>query len=96
MHGFKAVKDKLAKWLKETSEYGCGDDVTVVMAYKQIIPIPVKRISQEQFTKIYTAITRDHPLIYHMNQSACNLATDGLGHTAIRVHLETKQKAPNV
>lgn len=32
-HGFMAVKDNLAKWLKETSEYGCGDDVTVVMAY---------------------------------------------------------------
>ncbi len=32
-HGFEAVKDNLAKWLKETSEYGCGDDVTVVMAY---------------------------------------------------------------
>ena len=54
-----------------------------VMEYKQIIPIPVKSISQEQFTKIYAAITRDNPLIYHMNQSACNLATDGLGHTAI-------------
>lgn len=54
-----------------------------VMEYRQIIPIPVKSISQEQFTKIYVAITRDNPLIYHMNQSACNLATDGLGHTAI-------------
>lgn len=32
-HGFEAVKDNLAKWLKETSELGCGDDVTVVMAY---------------------------------------------------------------
>ena len=32
-HGFEAVKDNLAKWLKETSEYGCGDDVTVVMAF---------------------------------------------------------------
>lgn len=32
-HGFDAVKDNLAKWLKETSEYGCGDDVTVVMVY---------------------------------------------------------------
>lgn len=54
-----------------------------VMAYKKIIPIPAKRISQEQFSKIYMAITRDNPLIYHMNQSTCNLATDGLGHTAI-------------
>ena len=32
-HGFDAVKDNLAKWLKETSKYGCGDDVTVVMVY---------------------------------------------------------------
>lgn len=54
-----------------------------VMEQRDIIPIPIKRISQEQFTKIYAAITRDNPLIYYMNQSACNLATDGLGHTAI-------------
>lgn len=54
-----------------------------VMEQRDIIPIPVKRISQEQFAKIYAAITRDNPLIYYMNQSACNLATDGLGHTAI-------------
>ena len=54
-----------------------------VMEHRDIIPIPVKCISQEQFTKIYAAITRDNPLIYYMNQSACNLATDGLGHTAI-------------
>lgn len=33
LHGFDAVKENLAKWLKETSELGCGDDVTVVMAY---------------------------------------------------------------
>lgn len=32
-YGFDAVKGNLAKWLKETSELGCGDDVTVVMAY---------------------------------------------------------------
>ena len=32
-HGFDAVKENLAKWLKETSEYGCGDDVTAVMVY---------------------------------------------------------------
>lgn len=54
-----------------------------VMEHRDIILIPVKRISQEQFTKIYAAITRDNPLIYYMNQSACNLVTDGLGHTAI-------------
>lgn len=32
-HGFEAVKENLAKWLKETSRLGCGDDVTVVLAY---------------------------------------------------------------
>lgn len=32
-HGYVAVKDNLEKWLKETSELGCGDDITVVMAY---------------------------------------------------------------
>lgn len=32
-HGFEAVSENLAKWLKETSELGCGDDVTLVMAY---------------------------------------------------------------
>ncbi len=32
-HGYEAVKNNLEKWLKETSELGCGDDITVVMAY---------------------------------------------------------------
>ena len=32
-HGYEAVRDNLEKWLKETSELGCGDDITVVMAY---------------------------------------------------------------
>lgn len=32
-YGFEEVKNNLARWLKETSEYGCGDDITVVMAY---------------------------------------------------------------
>ena len=32
-HGYEAVKDNLENWLKETSELGCGDDITVVMAY---------------------------------------------------------------
>ena len=32
-YGFDAVMGNLAKWLKETSELGCGDDVTVVMVY---------------------------------------------------------------
>lgn len=33
IHGFEVVKEHLAKWLKETSELGCGDDVTVAIAY---------------------------------------------------------------
>ena len=32
-HGYETVRDNLEKWLKETSELGCGDDVTVVIAY---------------------------------------------------------------
>ena len=32
-HGYEAVRDNLEKWLKETSELGCGDDITVVIAY---------------------------------------------------------------
>lgn len=32
-HGFDAVRDNLGKWLKETSELGCGDDVTLVLTY---------------------------------------------------------------
>lgn len=55
-----------------------------VMAHQDIIPIPVKgMISQTVFAKIYSAVTRDNPLIYFLNQSACNLAQDVFGHTAI-------------
>ena len=32
-HGAGAVQANLKKWLTETSELGCGDDITVVMAY---------------------------------------------------------------
>ena len=32
-HGAETVQDNLKKWLTETSELGCGDDITVVMAY---------------------------------------------------------------
>ena len=34
-HGFDAVESNLTSWLEETSELGCGDDITVVMAYHQ-------------------------------------------------------------
>lgn len=33
IHGAEAVQANLKKWLVETSELGCGDDITVVMAY---------------------------------------------------------------
>ena len=32
-HGAEAVQGNLKKWLTETSELGCGDDITVVMGY---------------------------------------------------------------
>lgn len=32
-HGAEAIQANLKKWLTETSELGCGDDITVVMAY---------------------------------------------------------------
>lgn len=32
-HGFDAVCSNLGKWLEETSELGCGDDITLVLVY---------------------------------------------------------------
>lgn len=32
-YGFDAIKENLRKWLTETSENGCGDDITAVLAY---------------------------------------------------------------
>lgn len=32
-HGFDAIQENLGRWLKETSELGCGDDITLVMVY---------------------------------------------------------------
>lgn len=32
-HGFKTVAENLGSWLSETSEFGCGDDITVVLTY---------------------------------------------------------------
>lgn len=55
-----------------------------VMAHQEIIPIPIKGIiSQAAFERIFAAVTRDNPLIYFLNQSACNYAQDMFGHTAI-------------
>ncbi len=32
-YGIRTIKDHLKGWLSETSEYGCGDDITTVFAY---------------------------------------------------------------
>ena len=32
-HGFDAVCSNMEKWLSETSELGCGDDITLVLIY---------------------------------------------------------------
>lgn len=55
-----------------------------LMPHEDIIPLPIRgRLSEEVFNKIFRAMTRDNPLIYYVNQSACSWATDMLGHTAI-------------
>lgn len=33
-HGAKAVSERLKTWLQETSEMGCGDDITALFAYE--------------------------------------------------------------
>lgn len=43
----------------------------------------MRQFSQESFERIFMAITRDNPLIYFLNQSACSIATDIFGHIAI-------------
>ena len=54
------------------------------MAHQDIIPIPVRgEFSQESFERIFMAMTRDNPLIYFLNQSACSTASDIFGHVAI-------------
>lgn len=55
-----------------------------VMTHEEIIPIPVRgKFSQESFERIFMAMTRDNPLIYFLNQSACSTASDMFGHLAI-------------
>lgn len=46
-HGFDAVSANLRTWLAETSEQGCGDDITVVMAYFS----PAVESNQEETVK---------------------------------------------
>jgi hypothetical protein len=55
-----------------------------VMAHQAVIPLPIKgNLPEDMFDRIFRAITRDNPLIYFLNQSACSYAEDGRGHTAI-------------
>lgn len=55
-----------------------------IMAHEEIIPIPAHgEFSKESFERIFMAITRDNPLIYFLNQSACSTASDIFGHIAI-------------
>ena len=43
IHGFDTVCANLGKWLTETSELGCGDDITVVMAYLDVDPMTCEK-----------------------------------------------------
>ena len=55
-----------------------------VMAHEDIIPVPVcGELDQDKFERIFAAMTRDNPLIYFLNQSACSVARDIYGHFAI-------------
>ena len=55
-----------------------------VMSHQEIIPIPVRgEFSQESSERIFMAMTRDNPLIYFLNQSACSTASDMFGRLAI-------------
>lgn len=35
-YGVKTIGENLKKWLSETSAMGCGDDITVLMAYYSV------------------------------------------------------------
>lgn len=55
-----------------------------VMSHQKIIPIPLRgEFSLDSFERIFMAMTRDNPLIYFLNQSACSTAIDMFGHIAI-------------
>lgn len=54
------------------------------MNQEDIILVPIKgNLSKDVFIRIYTALTRDNPLIYYLNQSMCEIAKDTMGNTAI-------------
>lgn len=55
-----------------------------VMSHQDIIPVPVRgKMSNETFNRVFMAMTRDNPLIFYLNQSACSWATDRISHVAI-------------
>ena len=55
-----------------------------VMAHEDIIPVPTcEELDQDKFERIFAAMTRDNPLIYFLNQSACSVEKDIYGHFAI-------------
>ena len=54
------------------------------MTHEDLIPIPMcNEFNQEVFERIFMAISRDNPLIYFLNQSACSIAKDTFGNYAI-------------
>lgn len=44
-HSPSVIDANLKSWLKETSEYGCGDDITLLMAY---FPEPAAEVSSDR------------------------------------------------
>ena len=48
-HGIKAVEENLAGWLSETSSMGCGDDITLLIAYFADDDIAEPESTKEQF-----------------------------------------------
>lgn len=55
-----------------------------IMEHSGIIPIPVKgNIPIDIICKIFNGLTLDNPLLYYVNQSVANVATDNFGNNAI-------------
>lgn len=55
-----------------------------VMSHQDIIPVPAKgKLSDATFNRVFMAMTRDNPLIFFLNQSACSWASDKFSHVAI-------------
>lgn len=64
-----------------------------IMAHEEIIPIQIHgEFSSNSFERIFTAITKDNPLIYFLNQLACSTAKDIFGHIAICHSIFSRKK----